>query len=655
MLNLFSLGRTALGIAPESVKEGIADAISNNKNIQKLQKNEVFQASKSWLDNASQKANNFIKETAKTARYGKLFSDEKEAYQKMKNDGIDDNEAFDLIKKRRQAMAQFYGSDSKLTKTESDALKKMRADGIGSEDAFKGLMEYRSGFDNRTSQITHENQQAKQKAWDKQYDEMPWYKKAGYHAWMTGVGIAEGALKTGINTADFLLGGTETGRQMREGTEMWNNNPMMNGTARGVGNFLGEAAVMGGAATVGGAALGATKTGTALGINGMMTPASTWGGMALQGAVAGAGYGAWGEIANKGADATAEGIGKQAAIGGALGGVATPLIGKVIAPAVGSAIKGTAKVGNAGIQAFNHTTGSLDGRVASALAAIRKSTGRSVAHTGQNIANTAINAKDALFRKFLSNSSDDVANIADDVAGGVAKTSKLQNIKNNIAGLDERDLQILRKTTTDEYDEWIKYAKDAVDNNYAQTPYHKGAKKANEAMNALEEKLQANQLARMEKIQNAGIDKISLNEVRPEIIKDLKKTFNIEGWKYGKDGEVIPKIIQGRKNLLDMTNSRDLQALSMIDDALKGGNPAEVMDTVKILQNHLYDSSTGLRVSNDMKKFLERTTGKINHSFKTTMGEEYTKILAEMSDDIKLQKELDRIFKPLDIDGVTNR
>lgn len=47
--------------------------------------------------------------------------------------------------------------------------------------------------------------------------------------------------------------------------------------------------------------------------------------------------------------------------------------------------------------------------------------------------------------------------------------------------------------------------------------------------------------------------------------------------------------------------------------------------------------------------------GKINHQFKTTMGEEYTKILSEMSDDIKLQKELDRIFKPSDIDGVTNR
>ena len=46
MLNLFSLGRTALGIVPESVKEGITNAISSNKDIQKLQKNEVFQASK---------------------------------------------------------------------------------------------------------------------------------------------------------------------------------------------------------------------------------------------------------------------------------------------------------------------------------------------------------------------------------------------------------------------------------------------------------------------------------------------------------------------------------------------------------------------------------------------------------------------------------
>lgn len=37
------------------------------------------------------------------------------------------------------------------------------------------------------------------------------------------------------------------------------------------------------------------------------------------------------------------------------------------------------------------------------------------------------------------------------------------------------------------------------------------------------------------------------------------------------------------------------------------------------------------------------------------MGEEYTKILSEMSDDIKLQKEIERIFKPSSTDGVTNR
>lgn len=47
--------------------------------------------------------------------------------------------------------------------------------------------------------------------------------------------------------------------------------------------------------------------------------------------------------------------------------------------------------------------------------------------------------------------------------------------------------------------------------------------------------------------------------------------------------------------------------------------------------------------------------GKINHSFKITMGEECAKILSEMSDDIKLEQELKRIFKPSDLSEVTNR
>ncbi len=98
-----------------------------------------------------------------------------------------------------------------------------------------------------------------------------------------------------------------------------------------------------------------------------------------------------------------------------------------------------------------------------------------------------------------------------------------------------------------------------------------------------------------------------------------------------------------------------MQALAMLDDALKGGSPAEVMDTIKILQNHLYDNSTGLRVSDPMKKFLERTTGKMNGAFKNTMGENYAKILSEMSDDIKLEQELKRIFKPMGADEVSNR
>lgn len=167
--------------------------------------------------------------------------------------------------------------------------------------------------------------------------------------------------------------------------------------------------------------------------------------------------------------------------------------------------------------------------MAAAVSAVRTSTGRSVAHTGQNIVNSTLSAKDAVIRKFLGNKGDDIANIAKN--GG--KVGKIQSLKNDMAGLDERDLQILRNTTTEEYDEWIRTAQKALDDNYSHTPYHKGAQKANEAMEMLEENLRANQIKRMEIIENSGIKKIDLEDVRPKILEDLKKTFNIEGWKYG--------------------------------------------------------------------------------------------------------------------------
>lgn len=135
---------------------------------------------------------------------------------------------------------------------------------------------------------------------------MPWYKKGAYHTMQGAIGLLEGGMGTAINSIDFLAGGTETGKSWREGVEKWNDDPMMNSNARTVGKVVGEGAVMGAAAVTGGAALAGTKTGVALGAGKMMTPATTWGGMAVQGAIGGAGYGAWSEIANKGADSTAE-------------------------------------------------------------------------------------------------------------------------------------------------------------------------------------------------------------------------------------------------------------------------------------------------------------------------------------------------------------
>lgn len=466
-----------------------------------------------------------------------MYADERKAYERMKSDGISDSEAFELIVNRRKELTSYFGVDEKISPKEKESLKKMREEGLSSVEALQGLSEYRGNWSSRSEQIKAEQKEARQKEWDKRYEAMPWYKKGAYHTMQGAIGLFEGGMGAAINSIDFLAGGTETGKSWREGVEQWNDNPMMNSNARTVGKVVGEGAVMSAAAVSGGTALAGTKTGVALGAGKMMTPATTWGGMAVQGAVGGAGYGAWSEIANKGSDATAEGIGKSAVIGGAVGGVATPVLGKVVIPALGNAVGGVGKVGNAGVQAFKHTAGTLDDRVAAAVSAVRTSTGRSVAHTGQNIVNSTLSTKDAVIRKFLGNNGDDIANIAansaDDIAKNGGKVGKIQSLKNDMAGLDERDLQILRNTTTEEYDEWIKTAQKALDDNYSHTPYHKGAQKANEAMEMLEENLRANQIKRMEIIENSGIKKIDLEDVRPKILEDLKKTFNIEGWKYG--------------------------------------------------------------------------------------------------------------------------
>lgn len=138
---------------------------------------------------------------------------------------------------------------------------------------------------------------------------------------------------------------------------------------------------------------------------------------------------------------------------------------KIVAPAVGKTIGETAKIGNAGKQAFQHTAGTLDDRVAAAIHAIRKSTGRTTNHAVSgaknavsagvsNVKQGAVNAKEAFVRKFLAGS--------DDAANGAAKVGKIQNIKNNMAGLTDADLEILRKTTTQEFDDLMQQAKKAV-------------------------------------------------------------------------------------------------------------------------------------------------------------------------------------------------
>jgi hypothetical protein len=72
-----------------------------------------------------------------------MYSDEKEAYKRMKADGISDKEAFQLIVDRRKELTSHFGVDQKISQKEKESLKKMRADGLSSIEALQGLSEYR--------------------------------------------------------------------------------------------------------------------------------------------------------------------------------------------------------------------------------------------------------------------------------------------------------------------------------------------------------------------------------------------------------------------------------------------------------------------------------------------------------------------------------
>ncbi len=230
---------------------------------------------------------------------------------------------------------------------------------------------------------------------------------------------------------------------------------------------------------------------------------------------------------------------------------------------------------------------------------------------------------------------------------------KWESFRNTLSWLDEREISALKNTPKEEFEWILNQAKSAIWDDYAQTPYHEWAKKANEAFKQLEDNIEINQQNRIQTIQNSWINAIDTKEIRREIVEDIKKTFNVE-WVDIIDWVPVYKSTEWRRALLDASNKKDLEALVLLEEASKSSTPLEMMDTIKKMQNLIYDSNILNRTSKDMYNLVKRSIGKLNKTFKEQVWWNYAKILDEMSEDIRLKSELNRVFKAW-LDEVGNR
>jgi len=90
--------------------------------------------------------------------------------------------------------------------------------------------------------------------------------------------------------------------------------------------------------------------------------------------------------------------------------------------------------------------------------------------------------------------------------------------RNAIAGLEPNEIAALKNTPTAEFQSMLDQAKEAKGNDYAQTPYHEGAAKANTAFTQIEDNLASSQAQRMESIKNSGVTSIDTSKVRADIV-----------------------------------------------------------------------------------------------------------------------------------------
>lgn len=220
---------------------------------------------------------------------------------------------------------------------------------------------------------------------------------------------------------------------------------------------------------------------------------------------------------------------------------------------------------------------------------------------------------------------------------------KWESFRNALSWLDEREITALKNTPREEFEAILEYAKTSKNNEYIQNPYNKAWELWIETEKRIIKDIEDLQTQRMEAIQNSWVDKIDTSKVREDIVWDIKKTFNVE-WVDIVDWKPVYKVVEWRESLLDEANLKDLDALKLLESATKAKTPLQMMDTIKKMQNLIYDSNILNRASKDMANLVKRSIWKLNQTFKEQVWWNYAKILDDMAEDIKLKQWLEKLF-----------
>lgn len=231
-------------------------------------------------------------------------------------------------------------------------------------------------------------------------------------------------------------------------------------------------------------------------------------------------------------------------------------------------------------------------------------------------------------------------------------TTKAPTFREKQVGLTEKDIKALTKTDKPTFTRYVKEAKESLVDDYKQTPYHKWAKKAEDAFKKLETNLNSSYQKKAKILRTSKV-RLDNKIVKSEIDDFLQTKLNVKviDWP---DGKTFTEL-KWRWAQIDITNAWDLQAYQQLQKVLNSKNPLEYADRLQAMQGWIYENSKiGISgwVSKKMKAFITQATWKANKNLKSQIPTRYSKIMDEMVWDINLSDDLKRVFR---VDWTSNR